>query len=103
MRNTYGFKVDSLNGLARILEEVLQIHWTPRESSFSGEYFLSGESFEELIRLQHNVYELEGWSFEPDYPLLLDVDSASQQKLEEVTRLLEEKLDFEWKLLATGK
>ena len=105
MQNTYGFKFDNLNTLAQLLEEVLQIRWTARENSFSGEYFVSGEPPDEYLRLENNYFELEGWAMEEfrDYLLLLYVSSTTPQKQEELERLFQEKLGIEWKLILVRK
>ena len=101
MRTTYGFKFHNLDTFAQLLEEILQIHWTARENSFSGEYFTVGEYPDETLRLENNYFELEGWSMEEfqDYALLLYVNSTTPQKQEELQRLFQEKLEVEWKLI----
>lgn len=101
MQNTYGFKFDDLDSFAQQLGEILQIEWEARENSFSGNYFVSGDHPDEMLRLENNYFEPEGWSMEEfqDYGLLLYVNNTMLQRQKELERCFQEKLDVEWKLI----
>ena len=72
----YGFISDDLDGIADRLSTILNIKWTPHESSFrGGAYYRSGTLGHEEYILQRNL-ELDDELAEPDFrdiPVLLYV------------------------------
>jgi hypothetical protein len=96
----YGFVADDLAGIANRLATIMNINWTPHESSFrGGAYYRSGSPGREEFILQRNL-ELEGELAEPDfnkYSILLYIGWT--ERSEELANMLLTRMEGQVALL----